>query len=277
MTRPFTEDEFEKTLVLMERQPWLRRRRREYLDLLKEFPNPELRSLIIDLLQETIWIDLSQYFDSFNQIKSHVENDWDIDFENCVFVSANGEGRIASSHEALHQLRNESWEASIAPGKFVNKFSEAAELLTEGGCLIIVDDFVGSGGTICKVIDWFEKEFEKAEKTVRIFVVTVSGCREGIERLTEKAADCFCAHRVPKGISDRWSGDDLTNALSAMDEMENQLQERSRRSIDKFRLGWGRQEAVFYRERGSTPNNVFPIFWWTDMSSGSRDCVMVRR
>ena len=273
----FSEEEFDRSLDLFEKQRWLRARREEFKVLLSECKSADERLLIIELLSETILIDIKRYFSLFEELRAYFEESLGYSAFDSIFVSSNSADRVSSSHEALYQMRNAGWRSEAPASNFLVEFAGAVKKLKVKKHLVLVDDFIGSGKTILKALNWFDKEFEAKDINPTVTVLSISGCREGIERIQAAGRTCFCAVTVPKGISDRWAEPELTEKKQIMETLEARLQSRSaEKAFEKYRFGWGRQEAVFVRERGRTPNNVFPIFWWSYVSGKSRQTVMER-
>lgn len=274
----YSEEEFHASLDLMDEQPWLKAKKAEYRALLREYPATQQRALLIKLLRGTTHVSASEYHTAFDEIRDKIETNWKLNLDTIVFVSANPDGRISSSHEALNNLRNANWSKRISKSRFVNRFGDAMSQCSTGWNVVIVDDFIGSGQTVIKVINWFKKEAVACSKEIDIFVATVSGCREGLEAIAAGGIATYAKFTVPKSISDLTIGPDQQAAIETMNTIEDLLDKRSKKgALKNYRFGWGRQEAVFYRDFGNTPNNVFPVFWWDTLKVETRKAIMARR
>jgi hypothetical protein len=278
MSATYTEEEFHASLELMELQPWLKAKKLEYRTLLNEYSTSQQRALLISLLRRTMYVTMAEYHEAFDQIREHIENVWQLDTQTTMFVSANADGRISSSHEALNNLRNTNWSSAIPKQRFVNKFVDAVDGCKNNWNLIVVDDFVGSGQTVQNAVKWLASKAQEDGKHVAIFIVTVSACLGGLQALAAGGASVFAKLSVPKAISDLLPAAERPAAVAVMTSIEDALQVRCADGVlQKYRFGWGQQEAVFYRDHGNTPNNVFPVFWWDKLKSGARSTVMRRR
>lgn len=262
----------------METQPWLKSKRVEYRALLNEYPEAECRALLIELLKNTTYVSLTRYQEAFDRIRIQIEQAWMVDITKCIFVSANQDRRISSSHRALFALRSANWAGVIPEERFVTRFRDAIDGCQKDFTIVIVDDFIGSGQTIQGVIDWMSANASAAGLNANLFVVTVSACRQGLEALQASGVSAYADVIVPKSISDLVDAAHRTAAMATMVSIEDTLQSKcDEGAFRTYRLGLGQQEAVFYQDEGRTPDNVFPVFWWEQLKAGLRPTVMRRR
>lgn len=273
------EAEFADLLDLVNSQPWLKSKKRQLFDLLAECPTPDHKKLIIGLLQRAFYIDSSAYFSSINAIHNQIENVWKLDPKSTFFVSSNHEETTDSSQEVLNQLKSCEWASSDWHSKqFFTRYKDVVAALRPEDIIIIVDDFIGGGGTMIKALDWFRSKTGGDLATADIRVVSVSACEGGFKNIADTGTKIYVRNIIPKAISSHFAGNDLEKAVVLMNQLEDILAAslQKKKTLSKYRFGWERQEAVFFRQGGNTPNNVFPIMWWRNVRGGSRRTIMNR-
>lgn len=275
---PIDQRQFANIIDLVSAQPWLLGKKESLFTLLLECPTRDHEDLVIDLLKRTFYIDIGSYISSVNELGRQIEVDWGLTSDNVYFVSSNNKETTDSSQEVLNQLKSYCWTtAGWSRKQFFTRYRDVAPQLKSGDVVIIVDDFIGSGDTMIKTIDWFKHKSGFNLGDVDIRVVSVSGCEEGIQKIESAGTKIYVSNWVPKAISSHFKGADLAKAINLMKNLEDILQSASpKNSLEKYRFGWGKQEAVFYRQGGNTPNNVFPIMWWKNTTARDRRTVMNR-
>ena len=234
------------------------------------------REMLLALLSRTTYVGATDYFGAIKQLREHVEKVWQLDPDKTIFVSSNHKDHTDSSQEVLNQLKSSEWsDLKWSKFHFLTRYREALPKLSDGYNLVLVDDFVGSGGGMLKSLDWFLKNV--GGKPISLYVLVVTGCLSGMAAIEKSGASCYSVFQVRKGLSDFLPGGELAEALQQMKDLEDLLEAKiGPAALNKYRLGWGAQEAVFVREGGNTPNNVFPIFWWNKIATGTRRTIMHR-
>lgn len=128
-----------------------------------------------------------------------------------------------------------------------------------------------------KTLNWFEASALSNKKKIDLRVAVVAGCEAGINAISNLNTDLIVHTTTGKAITDFYKGNDLANAVARMTALEDKLALNIHaKSFPDYRFGYASSEAMYYREGGNTPNNVFPIFWWRNMRSNSRSVVMNR-
>lgn len=263
-------------LRLMGQQPWLKEVESALLDAFDYCDTAEQQSLIADLLQRTEYLSESCFTASIREMGRQVEDEWALDPKRTWFVSSNSKKNTDSSQEVLNRLKSFNWKSPDWDRKrFLTRYRETVDETSEGDAVVIVDDFVGTGQSMNKTINWFRKELEERGLKLDLRVCVIAGCKVGLDTLAGLGVETFSARQLPKGISDNYTGQDRDNALDAMGALEDKLAGESVAKLDNYRLGYGASEAMYYRVGGNTPNNVFPFFWWRYVS-GHRRTVMTR-
>ena len=270
---------FEASLTLIQDQHWLRGMSREFCELLDSCPSDSHRTMIIDLLARTTYLSADRYFTVIAEMGQHVENVWSLSPSKTLFVSSNNKHHVDSSKEVLNQLKSCAWQGTgWSKQLFHVAFGTAIDAAEDGYTLVIVDDFVGSGDSMRKALKWFKDAAVAKGIQVDLRVLTASGCTEGISNLQASGYSVQCMNLINKGLSDYLEGQQLADAVMRMTDLENALAAKIATKVNfaAYRFGWRQQEAVYVRQGGNTPNNVFPVFWWRAVKSGTRSPVMRR-
>lgn len=265
-------------LRLMGKQPWLKNVEPALLDLLDFCENQNDVGLIVDLLSRTTSLTDSDYSNAIKFLGNHIENAWQLNPNTTWFVSSNSKENTDSSQEVLNRIKSYPWaSADWKRDRFLTRYRDVESKLKCGDTVVIVDDFIGTGRSMTKTLQWFEASALKHQKSVSLKVAVVSGCKTGIDAIMNLNKDLIYHTVIEKAISDFYEGADLANAIARMTALEDKLAlSISTQSFADYRFGYKSSEAMYYREGGNTPNNVFPIFWWKQVRRGPRLVVMNR-
>lgn len=270
---------FDAQLQLLASQTWLVPRSAKLQALISACPSDNHRLMIIELLGRATYVSGNDYFDTIDKLRDRVERTWLLHPSDTIFVSSNDSFHTDSSQEVLNQMKSAGWHgAGWKKTHFYVNYRFAAKSISSGGTIVIVDDFIGSGGSMLKTLAWFQAEMIVQNKKFYLKILAVAGCSEGVGAVIHAGHDLYCPIIVKRGLTAHLSGNALADATSLMKQLEKNLEKfvKNKRRFRDFTMGWGRQEAVYVRQGGNTPNNVFPIFWWDCYPGGKATTIMHR-
>lgn len=126
------------------------------------------------------------------------------------------------------------------------------KLNSKKAILLLVDDFVGTGDTAIKAVDFL---VDKGVDKERIIVFTLIALERGVKNLTDQGIKIVAGKIMDRGISDYYKDPSIVKKkIKKMQEIEKGFD-----LGDKFKLGYKESEALVATIR--TPNNTFPVFW----------------
>lgn len=159
-----------------------------------------------------------------------------------------------SSGVVLYEIRNPEVRKQLSKSLIIlDKIEEVKDIKNDGHTLLIlVDDFVGTGDTAEKCII----DVRKFNATLLgyIVVMSVAALEKGKQKLSSFNVPIFSSYIIKRGISDYYTGYNLTKNIQLMHNIESKL-----RVSKSFSLGYGASEALICLKR--CPNNTFPIYW----------------
>jgi hypothetical protein len=278
-SRKVSRDEFSYILGVMKTQPWLERVEEALLNLFDECSSPDQQKLIAELLLRTHHISENGFGDAIRAIGARIEDVWNLEPANTYFVSSNDQENTDSSQEVLNRLKAYPWRSTAwSRRQFLIRYRDVGRRLKNHDCVVIVDDFIGTGNSMVSTLDWFRKFAAASSLAIDLRVCAVAGCASGLEIVSAACSHSFFVNSIRKAISDHYSGAELASASKIMTDIEDQLEAISTRpkKFADYRFGFGKSEAMYYRDGGNTPNNVFPAFWWRSVKRRARQTVMNR-
>lgn len=123
---------------------------------------------------------------------------------------------------------------------------------TSKSLLLLVDDFIGSGETASRCIDYL---INKSRYDVnKISILSLVSQRDGVERIRKIGVEVYCSEVRNKGITDNYSSPKKDEFITLMKNIEDII-----KVDDKYRFGYNKSEALVKMIR--TPNNTFPVYW----------------
>ena len=224
--------------------------------------NEDQQNFIIAISDDFLHISQSQYFDNLIEPLSRLRVQYSND--NLIFLPCSPKkdvGAIKSSASVLYQLKGTSIKTKVhlnpywIPARIDEKWFNC---LPKNGQykIVLVDDFVGSGETAEGAVDYIH-ELVPALDNSSIKILSIVAMQNGINRLKTKDIDVYCRYVRNRGISDRYSGEDLLSTTKMMQDIEATLDGLTL----EMRFGYRQTEALVCMER--CPNNTFPIYWKT--------------
>lgn len=262
---------------LLKVQPWLEEVEAALFDLLDFCDDAEQQNLVTDLVLRATSISEQEFSKAIAELATVIQDEWKLDPASTWIVSSNNKKNTDSSQEVLNRIKSFKWtNNNWAKKNFLTRYRDVENQVSDGDHVVIVDDFVGSGTSMLKTIDWFSEMMVRTKKAVTLHVGVVAGCQVGLDAISSKGVALAFRYSLPKSISDYFEGDELGLAVAAMTSLEDKLADLAQPSFDGYRFGFKASEAMYHRVGGNTPNNVFPVFWWKLMIGKARRTVMHR-
>lgn len=228
----------------------------ELIDNLKK----EQIELILELTERYRWFSLNEYHSQLRILLKELHNSY-LKGINKVYlfpiIKPKDELDTKSGHAVMYML--DSIKPSIAEYTDIdfvklNSFEDLAPeklKLNKGDVVLLVDDFIGSGGTLSSTLDEIDKNDSINENFVILSVMIQEDTRDVLK---EKHIRTIIGESTKKGITNFYEGEDLNNKSSIMTEIERLIPK-----VKNYRFGFEKSEALVTMAK--TPNNTFPVFW----------------
>lgn len=129
-------------------------------------------------------------------------------------------------------------------------------------CLLLVDDFVGTGDTILGCINLIE---EKGIKKERIKALTLVMQEQGRNAVEEYGVEIYSAVLRNKAITDNYSIEEAEKKIAQMKNVGKRIKAKK-----ELYLGYKESEGLVSMIK--TPNNTFP-FYWHEVKRDGKLCV----
>jgi len=124
-------------------------------------------------------------------------------------------------------------------------------------CLLLVDDFVGTGDTILGCINLIEEKGIKKEKIKALTLVMQEQGRNAVE---EYGVETYSAVLRNRAITDNYSIEEAEKKIAQMKNINKRIKAKK-----ELYLGYKESEGLVSMIK--TPNNTFPFYWY----EGKRD------
>ena len=126
-------------------------------------------------------------------------------------------------------------------------------------CLLVVDDFVGSGDTLLGCVNSIEEKGIEKEK-IKVLTLVLQEC--GKKVADEYGVEIYTSVLRNKGITDNYSEQEVQ-------EKKEQLKRISKRfKVKDKNLYLGYKESEGLVSMIKTPNNTFPFYWYEGKREG---------
>ena len=254
---------FYKLLQLNPDCPWLVSESVALVELWNLCESEPQRDLVATLFRRFEIVDSSKLKNLGKIVADKIAGDWAALPNKTRIVAVSDDFEADGSQVFLNSIKNKfSPHDGWSEKNFVNSIAEGRDQAKSGWTIILLDDFIGTGKTIRRKVEWFKDKLEANAKTdVVLKAIAIAGMEQSRGALDGLDVECFCPFWLPKGISGHGSVGERATAKSLMKILEDKLGKYFKGQW-LCQFGYGRSEALFSVEAFNVPNNVFPVFWW---------------
>jgi len=260
-----------RLLHLHTERPWVLHKQNALLDLVEICASPPAQNLVFDLIHRFRYLALDEAQKRSAELALEAAKKWAFMPESTRFGCMSDAAKASSAQVMLNWLKHALANVAEWPKDcFRTNGPVLANDATTGDAIVLIDDFVGSGKTLENKCKWMRNKLnERGVSGVRIYLIALTVMHAACPVIQECTDGALIGEVLKKGISDYYSGPELAQAIEEMRRLEAMLAPRQgNRSLPSF--GFGASESLYSLNETSTPNNVFPIFWWPLAVDGSR-------
>lgn len=261
-------DIFNIMVTLIVTQPWLSDKVGVLGQLLyDDCQDAKTREMLIELINRFEYLNQDRYQLLMNEISSEIVSDEKLHQESTL-ISAMSIGHNADSGQAILYslkvlLQKQRWTKHL----LVNDAMQSLKIFKRNPQLkdiILVDEFVGSGKTVIDRVKTIKSQFEEANiEDYTIQVKVLASTKNGFQNIIDQGINITSKLVLNRGISDYYTSSSVEENINLMLELEKILSD-AYNGRERPSLGYGKAEALYYRENTNLPNSVFPIFWWAE-------------
>lgn len=238
--------------------------------------NDKQKDIIEFLIKNFSYIDGRRLAEGSQSIASYIENNWNLNSTNTYLLATCDDRKPDGSQTLIQNLKNKfsiNWKES----NFFNSIVTGAHEIPANSTVILVDDFVGTGDTITRKVDYINRKITERELSgISVKIVSLASMNFAVEVLDKLDVEYYSVHWLKKGISELVSENKKEVATKSMEELEKKLKKKYHgKQIPNF--GYKKSESLFALESNNIPNNVFPIFWWPFLKRGIPRKTIFRR
>lgn len=233
----------------------------------------------VDLLSHTlermIVLSQTQYLQTLEKMILHIKTS--IDDGTPLAIVAMSWGNSPDSSQLLAQMLKKDFRTN----KNVKFFNSVPEYMKKNNPsdfpkFVLIDEFSGTGKTIESRLNSIMARGRESHTELCPHVCLLFGMKKAFSYVKNIVENTYFCHQTLAGISDYFSGNELTNKISIMKKIEESLAPTIG-NIPMPSLGYGAAEALFFIKNQNAPNSNFPIFWWPqDYSGKDRNTLMER-
>lgn len=145
--------------------------------------------------------------------------------------------------------------------------------------VVLVDDFVGTGGSAIKKIVEIKSLINKQDLQFDLKLFSLATMLAGKMKVSRNSnVEFVSALTLKKGTTISYALNQRKRKKQNLIKMEFILFEGSEKLLLKTHtLGYGKSESLYAWNRFNMPNNNYPIFWWHRYLDGSKRKPMFNR
>lgn len=277
MEKDYSNFDFENLTEIYYKNPWLKHAANHvgFEVLWNDYKLKKQKKIIKKLINQFNYIEFEQaYIDIKKELISAID-EWQLMPNNTIFVSfkphkyPDGSNVFSNFLKPIIYELNDEW----SEGNFYSRLKYGIERIKAGGnsefdinlkSVVLIDDFIGTGGTAVKVVNNIRKEIDKCPYDIKLFVFSLGAMDGGLRHLYKKTfikyKNCYINK---KGTELGFQRKDRKLTRHLIMNMELILSKKNGSLIlEDYRLGYGKSEALYSLSRFNLPNNNYPILWW---------------
>lgn len=252
-----------------------------------EYKNEEERLVIKKLISKFKFLTNREALIIIKDELKNIIKEWNLKPINTIFVGfakhkyADGSAILLNLLKpALEELDGDWLEANL-----YSRIHYGIERIKKGGNseygielenVVIIDDFIGTGGTAIKIHTMVNEAIANQEKEIQLKVFSLAAMEEGLKKARE--LNIHSCITLKKGTELAYSVLKRKRIRKIIEKMEGILHEGNEEMLlSDYHLGYGASEALYSWSGYNMPNNNYPFFWWNKYKDGKKRFPMFNR
>ena len=150
-------------LSLVKKQEWLLGRHKELSSLLEFCEDKTESELIYELLNRFFFLYQKDMNTCWERMVDQIFNEWKLAHNDTQIVAMAKGAHADSSQAVLHALKRQIRSQTGKNATTKSTINASIESVESKPCIVIVDEFIGSGDTVKRRIEYLKKEFDKKQ------------------------------------------------------------------------------------------------------------------
>jgi hypothetical protein len=275
-------ERFHLLLNLYSKQPWLADKSVELDNLVyKDCTQQQERDLVFDLLSRVKLVTIEDCGILLRAMAEEIVTNPHLTEDTTLVAAMTADSQPDSGQVVIYDLRTILADFGWYQHEFTNRYDHIQKTYKRSPVhsnIVLVDEFVGSGQTVKGRVKAVKETFDRLEVTdYSIYVEVLVSTEMGAKAIADSGIKFNSQVTIKKGITDHYSSqEEIERQILNMKNIEAVLQDEFR-DFSMPSLGFGNTEALYYREKGNCPNNVFPILWWPVYKNDARRATLLTR
>ncbi|WCS25715.1 phosphoribosyltransferase domain-containing protein [Methylobacterium sp. NMS14P] len=229
------------------------------VDLLSELDQRQ-RKLVLSFIEN--YYRLTDYADHCRAIARQITSKFGRRDKILFLPVSDAEPKVKSGHSVCYEIQRFLDDRLFLEVDTLDHYDRLNHQKV-GSKLVIVDDFVGSGSQMRKMLRTIINSFPEMVQNISIYVICMQ--RIAYNRVRKLCPNVYACEIRDRAITDAFAIGSMTaqEALEVYQTIESRLSMRV-----WYKLGYGRAEALVSMKR--TPNNTLPIFWNDRQKGGTK-------
>lgn len=265
--------DYNSLLTLVKEQQWLLDRHNELSELLGSCKEKTECDLIYELLNRFFFLYQEDMDHCWKEMVNQIFNVWKLNHKDTQIVAIAKGDHADSSQAVLNMLKMQIGQIGQSV-PLTSTIEASIKYVERKPCMVIVDEFIGSGDTVKSRIEYLKKEFDakqirsEVRSKIKIYICVVAAMEHSLQDIVALTDGIFAVHRLKKGISDYYIFPQLKDKIDIMLQMESRLEYSPDSPF--FPFGYKKSEALYGVDKWNAVNNLFPVFWWDKLRGGKR-------
>lgn len=235
-----------------------------------EYLDPEQSSLVIDLTKKFIWLRSADYYSYLKETLLMLQS-YDHLTLDCIHIipliskTDRELQKIKSSSHVAYLCKNSAFKYNevLKDTKFIihnnlETLPRPSTLKRTNSPILLIDDFIGTGDTAIEALDELLEKRDYDNET--LYVATLVCQEQGMNVINKRGFNVLSPIIRNRGISENYDKEEVEEMKILMRKIEDVLAQDSKFDPE-FKFGYKESEALVALIR--TPNNTFPIYWYS--------------
>lgn len=256
------------------RLPWIANLVDEYVQLINFCDDMPEVELVNKLLDHFVVVDSGRLDRTGKSIVASLKETHQISPDDTLFYAFSDSDVSDGSETFLYSLKNKFDRSSgWRETHFISNLMKINEHKSQFTKVILVDDFIGTGNTTVRKVNYVRDALKKLGfEECEIIVICIAAMNFSKAVLDAANIKVIAGEWLRKGIAEQLPESEKTENYRLMDQIERRFDQSRHKKF--FPYGYGQSEALFSLEGYNTPNNVFPVFWFPHTLLGSRNTLL---